>query len=227
MFKIDLDKWDSSKLNIKVGKLKKSSSKKINFQKYDFKLFVAKVCSNNVNEIAFLKQKGFKVVCSELLLKRLKNNKMYKNHQNILINQRFNPTFNIKGFDMVYSRFFLDKKLRIKIYKTFWDQMIYEHIKNFADKNFYLLDKKKSKLKAIITCKINNKIIHLFHVNVQKNYQGKGIGSKLIEKIINYSKENNYALTTSVISTNKKAINLYKKYDFKIIDKYTILHKWA
>jgi len=226
MFRVILDNWDSKKFNFKVGKLIKSDTIVTDYNSKDFRLLVAKINKNNSSDIEFLINKNFKVVCEELFLNRLENKKTYKYHKDIIINHQFVPNFQIEDFEMFYSRFYLDKKMRSIIGKDFWDKMIYEHLESFADRNFFVLSRNNLMLRGIISCKINNNVLDLFNVNIHKNYQGKGLGSMLIEKIINYSKEYDYKLTTSVISSNKKAIKLYKKYDFKIIDKYAILHKW-
>ncbi len=56
--------------------------------------------------------------------------------------------------------------------------------------------------------------INVMNIVVKKNKRNLGIGSLLLEKIINFSK--NYAsITLEVNEKNIPAINLYKKYGFK------------
>ena len=54
---------------------------------------------------------------------------------------------------------------------------------------------------------------------VSQNAQGKGIGKKLCEHSIQFAKESGYKgiQFNIVVSTNKGAIELWKKYGFEII----------
>ena len=62
--------------------------------------------------------------------------------------------------------------------------------------------------------------IELNKIYIEKDYQGKGIGKKLIEAMLNHDRldgiDNIYL---DVFTENEKAIELYKKYDFRIIGK--------
>jgi len=54
-------------------------------------------------------------------------------------------------------------------------------------------------------------------VGVLKDYQGKGVGTKLLQELIDWAKSNNITrLELTVMVNNESAINLYKKMGFKI-----------
>ena len=54
------------------------------------------------------------------------------------------------------------------------------------------------------------------NIVTQKKYRNQGIGSALLEYIINYSKNNNMiSITLEVNENNSSAISLYKKFNFK------------
>ncbi|WP_051251862.1 GNAT family N-acetyltransferase [Psychrilyobacter atlanticus] len=56
-----------------------------------------------------------------------------------------------------------------------------------------------------------------FGIAVSKKHWGKGIGSLLIEKVIDESKKNSISkITLKVNEKNTRAIKLYKKYGFEI-----------
>lgn len=55
--------------------------------------------------------------------------------------------------------------------------------------------------------------IELEYIWTNKQYRNKGIASKLMDKMF---EENVNNITLEVRTTNEKAINLYKKYGFKI-----------
>ena len=57
--------------------------------------------------------------------------------------------------------------------------------------------------------------IEIVDINVLEEYRNKKIGSKLMEYLINYGKDNNcYNITLEVRENNIYAIKLYKKYKF-------------
>ena len=57
-----------------------------------------------------------------------------------------------------------------------------------------------------------------FFTLVKKEYQNKGLGQKLMEKVIESAKRNNYAyLDSSVIKYNKRSVHINKKHGFRII----------
>jgi len=68
-----------------------------------------------------------------------------------------------------------------------------------------------------------NKIKHnTAEIGLYSNPEKFGIGSLLIEKILTFGFENLYL---EVVDTNKKAIELYLKYQFKVITKKRVKDK--
>lgn len=60
--------------------------------------------------------------------------------------------------------------------------------------------------------------IHITNIVTKKCYRNKGIGSRLLEELINLSKKENLSsLTLEVNENNIYAIKLYEKYNFKKI----------
>lgn len=67
----------------------------------------------------------------------------------------------------------------------------------------------------IISCIAD--LVEIFTIAVDKDYREDGIGSKLLDHVINYARENKASEIWLEASTkNVSAINLYKKYGFKI-----------
>lgn len=64
-----------------------------------------------------------------------------------------------------------------------------------------------------------------FILGVDKKYWGNGLGSKLIEGLLDWAKENNLKrLTLEVVEENKSAVRLYKKFGFEIEGKMIADH---
>lgn len=65
-----------------------------------------------------------------------------------------------------------------------------------------------------------------FAIAVAKEYWNKGIGSQLLNNIIAFAKENDFAvIDLQVRSDNKGAIHLYEKYGFKKIGEHPAFFK--
>lgn len=60
-------------------------------------------------------------------------------------------------------------------------------------------------------------LIDIINIVVDDNYRKNGIGSKLIEHIINNAQEKVTKITLEVEVNNKAAIKLYEKYNFEIL----------
>ena len=65
-----------------------------------------------------------------------------------------------------------------------------------------------------------------FAISVAKDYWNKGIGSKLLDHIIVFARENNFEIIDlQVRSDNKRAVYLYEKYGFKKIGEHPAFFK--
>ena len=60
--------------------------------------------------------------------------------------------------------------------------------------------------------------IDILYIAVDSNYHGKGIGTNLLKYFVDNYQDTNKTITLEVAENNKKAYNLYKKFDFKIIN---------
>jgi len=94
------------------------------------------------------------------------------------------------------------------------DKVLYD-IKNNSFTNYYVY-KDNEKIVACINYQVMYERSELIDINVVSDYQNKGIASKLLEFMINDLKKRKVEnITLEVKETNKKAIHLYKKYNFK------------
>ena len=103
-----------------------------------------------------------------------------------------------------WSKYSLDKE--IKLAKLLLSE----------GKEKVFLEKENSEFVGYISIRIENNIGEI-GMSVLKNYQGKGIGSKLTSYIIDFARSNNCKkIKLAVWENNIKAINLYKKFGFII-----------
>jgi len=67
------------------------------------------------------------------------------------------------------------------------------------------------------------KSIHLEDLIVQKKYRGKGIGSALYKKVLNYAQDNNYKrVAWEVLDWNTPAIDFYKSTGAKVFEEWRV-----
>jgi len=65
----------------------------------------------------------------------------------------------------------------------------------------------------------NDHITDIFGVYVDKRFRGRGIGDKLLRRVISQTRENKNVskIALSVIADQLPAVNLYLKYKFKVV----------
>lgn len=77
---------------------------------------------------------------------------------------------------------------------------------------------------ASLNCNSRKRLIHRGEISivVRKSYWDKGVGSNLMDHIIDFAKNsaNVSIVSLEVRSDNTRAINMYKKYGFKTIGKF-------
>lgn len=146
--------------------------------------------------------------------------------------QNFSKSTNYHEIEPLYLRKPAVKKFTVLNRMTFEDL---ELIKNNLSTDFddfwsytILYDELKNENSTYIVSKQNNSIvgfggiwksvddIHITNIVVRKDLRRAGIGSSILEKLIEISKENLIQqLTLEVRKSNICAINLYTKYNFK------------
>jgi ribosomal protein S18 acetylase RimI-like enzyme len=88
---------------------------------------------------------------------------------------------------------------------------------------FYILEFVPNK-KIIGTAWITNdkRRLYLHHFGIHSDFQGLKLSHLLMEKCIEYGKMLNLQMKLEVHKTNVKAIELYKKYQFKSLGDYEV-----
>ncbi len=64
--------------------------------------------------------------------------------------------------------------------------------------------------------------IHLHHFGVLAEFQGQGLADMLLEESLKWVRIKGYQVKLEVHSTNKKAVNLYKKHGFERLGDYDV-----
>ena len=95
--------------------------------------------------------------------------------------------------------------------------MIYiqEYLKN---RNYIVLVNDDNAVNGFLLIYKNVDCYELEAIVTDKDYQGKGIANNLISYFINNYTNKDDSILLEVAINNTKAIKLYKKYDFKIIN---------
>lgn len=106
----------------------------------------------------------------------------------------------------------------VKLYEEFIEPKIISN-----NGHIELIDNNGSKIGQITMSKQDD-YCELVGINIFPKYQGKGHFKKLMNLSFDWCKSNDLSkIELSVYKDNKKVIDLYKKYDFHIIDEPTKL----
>ena len=95
--------------------------------------------------------------------------------------------------------------------------------------NICLIQKFNKKIGFIGIKKLNKAIIYLVGLYLLSDYQRRGYGSEVIEKIINNFREKDYEEIILLVHKNAYwAIDFYKKVDFKLVtDNFEMIKEYA
>ncbi len=117
----------------------------------------------------------------------------------------------IEKIDLNFKEF---DDLDILFYNFDKNKVIYD-IENNPFTNYYIY-RIEGKIVAYINYQVMYERSELININVLEEFQNKGIASLLMEYMFRDLKnKNTLDITLEVRIDNIKAINLYKKYDFK------------
>jgi ribosomal-protein-alanine N-acetyltransferase len=119
-----------------------------------------------------------------------------------------------------------------EIYKIEQENFIHCWSKEFIQFNIQLPEYirkfyvavKENKIVGYIVCWLSDKTAHIYNISVKKDYQNQGIGSFLLEYLLEELKKIGFnTVVLEVRKSNSKAISLYKKFGFteeKILSKF-------
>jgi len=139
----------------------------------------------------------------------------------------YDQLLNLTYLSGSYSRFRLDTNFENDEFRKLYKEWLDKSIDNIiADKVF--IKKNQNKLNGFITLNINNlNTANIGLIAVDPNYQGKNIGSNLINACENYSLKNGCKnIEVSTQKNNKGAMKLYIKNGFQIKNIKYIYHLW-
>ncbi|MBT0549776.1 GNAT family N-acetyltransferase [Riemerella anatipestifer] len=126
------------------------------------------------------------------------------------------------------SRFRLDSRFGVHKFQELYDQWIINSLnKKFAIKTFYVVDGKDVPIAFVTLQRGRGTIGKIGLIATCPDYQGKGIGKKMLQKVERYCQENN--ISTLEIPTqeeNSQACAFYAKMDYVVKERQVIKHYW-
>ena len=123
------------------------------------------------------------------------------------------------GKDLPSPYFRIDRKIdNIKVFVRLMKHLFLNPLQKIANYSTIIwLAEDYDGVKGIAVIGISNKRVLLHDIYIIGNYRRKGIGSKLIKVVIDFSTRGDYVLGLFVEKDNISAINFYKKHGFKVI----------
>jgi len=217
--------WDSNFFGIKIGEL--IYEPQVNLKNsLDFDLLYLKSKENFELEIT-----NFTNNFSETKLTFIK--KLIENHfesSNIFsvdeIDYQTNDIYELAFESGKYSRFFLDKNFKLNKFQELYTKWVDNSIlKIFADET--LIYQEDNQIMGFVTYKINNDMATIGLIAVNPDFQGKGIGGKLLQFVEKkLSKKKIKSLSIPTQQNNVAACNFYKKQGYKIYETTFVKHYW-
>ncbi len=112
------------------------------------------------------------------------------------------------------------KEMILSVLKTIYKET-FPKWENFGDYlAFYIAKDKKQIIGTIALKKVDEDWVKLKRMYTRKEYQGKGIGKKLLEKVLKIAKNKNYKkIILTTYPEMKDAVEFYKKQGFNIVKK--------
>jgi len=232
--------WDSSSFGFKVGQIVFEDyffENELNYlldkaiqEKY--KLIYVFIPENKEILSNTLKKRNGKLVDRKIIYKiDLRDKAIQEENKNIfdwtgepLTNELLLLTYSSGQF----SRFLLDKQLPKNVFQSMYKEWIEKSLSGeLADKVYVAVEKEK--VIGFVTVKISvNKIGEIGLIAIEKNAQGKNIGTKLIHKCFNYLRNNNIRkLLVPTQLDNIKACKFYEKNGFSKYLVTNIYHFWS
>jgi putative wavS protein len=218
--------WDSDFFNKKIGELSPNEAIKVPFNlTQDYDLIIIKKNQDFSCEID-----GYEKTFEEtkiLFEKKLS----FDNINEIIIedtdfqNKPPEDFYDLAYESGKYSRFKLDLNLKNKfqdIYKKWVDNSLN---KTFAEKVFYIHS--EDTINGFVTLQRDGNTAKIGLIAVNPNFQGKGIGTKLLQAAEYYAIKNN--MDKMLIPTQKEnilACNFYKKNGYSVKEETIIKHYW-
>lgn len=195
----------------------------------------AKYFSENLSDVQVLESSDFSIVVCNIILSRNVLNEDIINPPSLIRNA---TTADLKSLQSITSLCFSDGT-RFHLDHHFSREKSTElHVRWVEN----LLISKEAKVwcaeidstvVGFITCQIldhsdisEEKVGYIDLIAVDKNYQGRGIGSSLISAVLFYLKGKVEKVMIDTESINYPALRLYQKNNFSIVGSRYVLHKW-
>lgn len=105
----------------------------------------------------------------------------------------------------------------LKNFDNFWTESILKD-EILSDSSYYIVARFQNDIIGFAGLKFLLDEAHITNIATRIDKRKNGVGSKLLEGLINRAKEESSVLITLEVNTeNLPAINLYKKYGFEIL----------
>lgn len=191
---------------------------KINLNAKSFYTYKSKIKINKKNDYSLI------LISITLLLKKELSRKFECNHKVIQLRsiRKFGDSLvNLSKNNFIHSRFELDKKIPKKIVNLIFYRWLKDSIKS-KKKEFYGIVNSQNKIVSCIIIKKNFDKIQIDLTASSKRYRGRGYAGSILSHIINKYKSNDIVVGTE--KNNLPALKLYRKFNFKQIEKKFVYH---
>jgi len=229
MIQLNRISWDSDFFGINIAECCfENSNETLDASKSDFDLIVVKTEGND-----FLDIEGYLLNFSETKITYSKpvNYSISKENDASVFDFDFDPINESDLFELAfesgkYSRFYLDSNFSTDAFRNLYKAWVTNSLnKKLATKIYYT--RHDNVVTGFVTLKQNKLSAQIGLIGVRPEYQGQKIGSKLLNAVEFYCKENE--INNLIVETQKKnqlACKFYEKNSFEVNATLKIAHFW-
>ncbi|HKL67870.1 MAG TPA: GNAT family N-acetyltransferase [Bacteroidales bacterium] len=102
------------------------------------------------------------------------------------------------------------------------DRETIERCNDLGGRLLLLEDKLNNKIAGSSWMTFDGRRVYMHHFGILPEYQGKGLSKPLLEESLEHVRDKGFQVKLEVHSTNIKAIELYKKYEFEYLGDYRV-----
>lgn len=226
--------WDSNFFGIKTGRINLNSSESELFmllevaKKQNYQLINVFADKETELSVKLLNQWNGKLVDRKIIYKKevsasIKKDNLVLSYLDTDINY---DLLNLAYLSGQFSRFRLDKNFPEGSFERMYKEWLIKSLSGeLSDKIF--VAKEADRIIGFVTLKTDNNNGNIGLIAVDKNTQGKGIGTQLINACEEYLNKNSIKfLTVPTQQDNLQACRFYEKYGFKEDNITNIYHFW-
>jgi GNAT superfamily N-acetyltransferase len=217
--------WDSKVFGVRTGRVYDYRHVPGLKDLHGYTYVDVRIPQESVNIVWDYQKIGFRFITLDYSLEKtpVYSQNAPANGYDVFLIRKQHPNFRVSGFRLQGSRLVIDPELNRHLNHDFWDNMVKEHCRDFADFCLCAVDS-RDRLIGFVSCHDKTGALDMFLVLVLPDLISLGVGKTLIQAAESRALAEGKKLTTSVVANNLKAMNFYFRNGFIATQANVVLH---